>query len=659
MMPVAEPAACEDRRFAGGDVVAGRRKVAWRGAIGFLCIPAIWIAASSFAGIDGDARIYIARAMADLDPNGVGRDMMFAHDGQSGFSIFRVLAARLVGWLGPKDAALALAICNMAAWFTAMATLAGCYARGRARGVVLVCAAVLPATYGFYPLLQAREIVAVPRPLSEACVLLALVALCWDREILSLGLLAAAALMHPIMALPAAALVFIVLGLRDWRWFGVAALVIIAIVAAALAGVPFFARLGVVIDALWRSLLEERNPYLFITQWPVTSLAPLSVQITTVIMAGLMCEGRRRAILLVALLVGLGGVAGAWLFGDVLSLLLVVQAQPWRALWLIAVLAMPAFGLCVLDLPRRGPFGVLALGCLGLAWITFDLMPLTPVAAIMALALFLASKTRQVTLPPRVVPVVCGLLAILAACLKMKEIEGALVFIQSAPGPTDFVNPLWRLGFLPLVCILLALAWSRWPQWRYEPLVTSLVLAVFIGLIVTTWDRRDDAKRQIETGFHDPALVALTASAPGEVLWLTKDDEWYWLGRPEWNGFIQGAGTVFSRPLALAWRERTAFLIAQGLIDPGRLSAWRGPAKIIVPQLTPGALAALCVRPDAPAWVVAPLLDGKTLPAAIDGTIWHAPVVETLSGSIDDKPVWYAFDRYAVVPCRTVAQPRL
>ena len=78
-----------------------------------------------------------------------------------------------------------------------------------------------------------------------------------------------------------------------------------------------------------------------------------------------------------------------------------------------------------------------------------------------------------------------------------------------------------------------------------------------------------------------------------------------------------------------------------------------------MPQLTPGALAALCVRPDAPAWVVAPLLDGKTLPAAIDGTIWHAPVVETLSGSIDDKPVWYAFDRYAVVPCRTVAQPRL
>lgn len=632
-------------------------KVDRQAVIAALCIAAIWIAASRFNGIDGDARIYIARAMADLDPNGVGRDIMFAQDGQSSFSIFRLIAARVVGCFGPKDAALVLALVNMAVWFAAMAAFAAGFARARGRGVLLVCAAVLPAAYGFYPLFQAREIVAVPRPLSEACVLLAFAALCRGRTSLSLACVAAAALLHPIMALPGIAVIFIVLGLRDRRWFAVAAIIAVATIAAALAGMPFFARLRTVIDAPWRSLLEDRNPYLFVALWPAAGFAPLFVQVTTVAMAGLICEGRQRAILLAALFVGIAGVFAAWAFGDLVSLLLVVQAQPWRALWLIAVLAMPSLGICALELPRRGPLGVLALAFLGLAWITFDVMPLTPLAAIMALMVFLASRTRHIDLSPIVVRAVCGFVAVLAACLKWREVQGALLYIQSAPGPGDLAGSLWRLGFLPLACILLALAWSRWPRQRCEPFAAALALAAFIALIATTWDRRSDATRRIEADVHDSTLAALTASAPGEVLWLANDDEWYWLGRPEWNGIVQGAGTVFSRPLAMVWRERTTFLIAHGLLDKGRLRSWRGPATIIVPQLTVPALAALCVRPDAPAWVVAPLLAGQTLPGGIKSTIWHAPVVETIGGTIDDRPVWYAFDTYAVVACRGSAHP--
>ncbi|WP_158810899.1 hypothetical protein [Beijerinckia sp. L45] len=657
MTPVVEGADVPPRDATAADAPAAKGVAGRHAAIAIFCIPALWIAATTFIGIDGDARIYMGRAMADLDPGGVGRDIMFAQDGQAGFSIFRLVAARAVGWLGPKDAALVLAFCDMAAWFTAMVAFAGQFARGRARGVLVVCAAVLPVTYGFYPLLQAREIVAVPRPLSEACVLLALAALCRGRTALSLACLAAAALMHPIMALPGIAVVFLVLGLRDRRWLAAIAIGLIATIAAALAGVPFFARLGVVIDPPWRGLLDGRNPYLFVTHWPATSVAPLSVQCATVAVAALICQGRQRAIFMVALLVALSGVAVSWLLGDVLSLLLVVQAQPWRALWLIAVLAMPAFGLCALDLPRRGPLGTLALVFLGLAWITFDIMPLTPLAAIMALMLVLASRMRHTALSPVVVPAVSGIVAVLAVCLKWQEARGALSYIQSAPGPTDIVGPLWRLGLLPLVFIGLALAWHRWPRWRFEPFAASLVLATLIGLVATTWDRRSAATRRIEADVHDPTLVALTASVPGEVLWLANDDEWYWLGRPEWNGIIQGAGTVFSRPLAMTWRERTSFLVAQGLIDQGRLHAWRAPATIIVPTLTAPVLAALCVRQDAPAWVVAPLLAGQAIPAGIDGTIWHAPVAETLAGSVDDKPVWYAYDRYAVVPCRTGTRP--
>ena len=41
-----------------------------------------------YRGILQDPQIYIGRAVADLDPSGVGRDLMFVHDGQFGFSLF-------------------------------------------------------------------------------------------------------------------------------------------------------------------------------------------------------------------------------------------------------------------------------------------------------------------------------------------------------------------------------------------------------------------------------------------------------------------------------------------------------------------------------------------------------------------------------------------
>ena len=54
-----------------------------------------------YRGIIQDPQLYIARAVADLDPSGVGRDLMFVHDGQFGFSLFRFVARAMVALFGP------------------------------------------------------------------------------------------------------------------------------------------------------------------------------------------------------------------------------------------------------------------------------------------------------------------------------------------------------------------------------------------------------------------------------------------------------------------------------------------------------------------------------------------------------------------------------
>jgi uncharacterized membrane protein YqjE len=627
-------------------------------ALPLLCILAVVGAASSYGGIEGDARIYMARAIADLDSQGVGQDMMFTLDGQSAFSVFGVFAAKLVAMFGLGGTSLGLACLNLTVWMAAMAVFASRLASSnRALGLLIVCCAVLRCPYGFYPLMSAREIIAVPRPLSEAAILLALAMLCEGRTVVCFGLLAIAALVHPIMALPGVAVAIVVLGWQDRRWLIGAGIAVAVVLVMALAGLPLLARLTQVIDAPWRALLEDRNPYLFINLWPAISLAPLSLQATTVLIAAMLCEGKPRLVFLAALIVGASGMAAAWLLGDLMSLLLVVQIQPWRAMWLVSVLAMPGLGLCILRLPGYGQWGQVALAFLALAWITFDATWLTPCAALIAFVAFVVSQRQAPRLSAFFVPLVWAVVILASAIVMWGNAAFYILYFKSLPSfmPWNPIRAAWSLGLVPLVVVLLATAWVRWPACRYERAVAGATLVGLLALIATSWDSRSDAKKLVEANRHDAALVDLVASKPGEVLWLSRtsdgDVEWYWLGRPQWNTFTQAGGIVFSRPLAMRWRERADLLIALGMLDQSEMRPWRLPAAIVTPQLASSSVAQLCARPDAPAWIVAPLPSGNTLPPGLGGSIWHAPVKQAAGTVQDEKIIWRVFDRYAVVPC--------
>jgi hypothetical protein len=78
----------------------------------------VFLLSRPYQGILHDGYIYIGRALADLDPNGVGRDLMFVHDGQFGFSVFRFAATAFAALLGPALAAKALVLAAELARFS-------------------------------------------------------------------------------------------------------------------------------------------------------------------------------------------------------------------------------------------------------------------------------------------------------------------------------------------------------------------------------------------------------------------------------------------------------------------------------------------------------------------------------------------------------------
>ncbi len=253
-MPKAAPSKVQAPPAAVAPILAER-------PLGLICLPlialALWLSTHCYPGILGDAGVYIGRALADLDPNGVGRDMMFVHDGQSRFSLFPLLLDHLVASLGTSGTALLLALVSIAAWLAALAYFAERYVAKSFIAVVIIFVAVLPVNYGAPMRFGFSEVLAVARPFSEALVLAALAALAGRRTWLGLGFLLFASLVHPLMALPGWGVFALVLSREDWRWCAAFAGAALLFVAGAAAGLPVLHRLTIVMDPALKAICLE------------------------------------------------------------------------------------------------------------------------------------------------------------------------------------------------------------------------------------------------------------------------------------------------------------------------------------------------------------------------------------------------------------------
>ena len=91
---------------------------------------AFWFLRREYYGVWHDARIYMGRGLADLDPQGVGSDLFYRFDGQSSFSVFSKIVDVLIPVFGLAHSALLLSATSLLLWLAAMAALAGQLATG-------------------------------------------------------------------------------------------------------------------------------------------------------------------------------------------------------------------------------------------------------------------------------------------------------------------------------------------------------------------------------------------------------------------------------------------------------------------------------------------------------------------------------------------------
>jgi hypothetical protein len=619
---------------------------------GALIAFSVFLLSRPYRGIIQDAHIYMGRALADLDPNGVGRDLMFVHDGQFGFSLFRLAAAAMVWCFGLAAAAKTLAILAAFAWFFGVRAIARQFASGTTVWAAVIFVALLPNAYGApYPLGFA-ELTAIPRPFAEALVLAGLAAFAAHRDGVALMFIAAAALLHPIMALAGCAVVLAVLGWEDKRWFWFFAPAGALLILAGWLGVPLLDRLFMAVDPALRSLHESRSPFLFPSLWPLESFPPLLVQATSIAIAAHGQNGRRRVILAAIIAVGLAGIAMPAIFGDWLSSLLFLQAQLWRMAWLMAAVGALAFGICAVDLWRAGASARIVLALLVLCWSFNTQGAVAGPAAILALLLYFRAARFAPWFTPR--PVAYSWIFTLGVSIlwQLRLYAYLWHFAMAAPAGYGNLQMVLIRGFLvlPLCAITIYFAVAK-P--RVSPFLQGAAVVVLLTATLALWDHRSPAQHMMEESFPPPEMMRLLGQRQGEVLWIDGlSESWFILGRPQWATPLQGIPIIFSSTLAAEWRRRMQLLMDLRLADQKSFAPWSAPASADRARLSRDGVRRLRAWDDAPVWIIAPLEQGIAAPSGIEMKVWTLPQPQFQMTKADDDYIWRQIGAFGVIPCR-------
>ena len=631
-------------------------------------LTAAFLLTRPYGGIDGDARLYIGSALAALDPDGIGQDLMFRRDGQFGFSAHPALLTGLVRALGPSTAAMIASAAGAVAWLAGAGALARGLAdkHGRAAAFAAAgCMIVLPAQYGAFGAFSYGEISAVPRPLAEGAVMGALAALLAGRAGCATILMAAGAAIHPLIALPGLVAALLMLALKDRRWLMVAAGVLVTALTAGAAGLPVADRLVAPIDPAWLAVLKQRSAPLFVSQWPPDAWGRLIVHLVTALIAATAMAGPRRRIFLAVAAAGVAGFAVSAVFGDRWPMLLVVQVQAWRALWLLAVFAAAGLALAGGVLARSGAQERVVLALIAAGWMLVDAPAIAAPVMAAALGLRLMHQSGR---SPIISPLVERTVFVATALLAVIWLSQRLVHLAAffAAAHRAGAHPGWpyvlaaEAHVLPLVVLAIALAGGAWKLSRRSLTASAILAAGAAAAALALWDGRLPGRRMIDTSGRPAALAAALGPRPGPILWVGGDTEaWLLAGRANWANRMQAGGAVFSRDLALDWQARVQALVAAGLAAPADLAPFTvGVGEHPLLRPSPEGVRSLCVRQDGPVAIVIPEATAASTPPGAPPRIWRAPVSSERLSAEGGRFVWRPVRSFTVIRCSEVSAPR-
>lgn len=541
----------------------GRIEDRWLVSLCLLAAILLFVLLHPYRGLIHDARLYTLQALGHFAPDLYAGDIFLRLGSQDDFTFFSPVYAALIGWMGIEPAASVLTLAALLLFVTAVWMFARNLMPAVQAGMVLVLLFLIPAHYGSGRVFHYLEGFVTPRQLAAALTLLALVLHVRGKEMYALVTGLSAMAIHPLIALPGLVLALV------FRWglpvltrfwpaalFGAAGLCI-----AAFSGLIPMDRWQ--FDPEWHAIVTTRG-YLTLTQWSSEDWSRVLAIGATLGIGALTLEGTLRQLALAALITAAALMLGA-LAGSELRLVLIMQAQLWRVLWLATVMAIILMPPLFSQGWRSGSVPRCGLLLLAAAWASPH-GTLTFIAAPLSLLLF-GFRSYPIS-PSRERLLVAGSIALILIAVvhgistSWLAWNENLATVDALPPVLQKITLLGDNGVIP--ALVITLAWTLVRVFQAPAVRCGLVvvgLAALAGLLVPAsraWAAVEYRQSRLD------AFEAWKARIPvgAEVLWVDSRPEraamntWMLLQRPNYLSETQAPNALFSRPAAMEMNRR-------------------------------------------------------------------------------------------------------
>jgi hypothetical protein len=524
----------------------------------------LWLISHRYHGLDQDARIYAAQALANINP-ALQNDLYLQNTSQDHYTFFSPFYAEVIRLVGLKDAARFLTILFMA-WFLAAAWFLASSLVDRDEAWLAVGTLILTVgAYGSYRVFHFSEDYLTARLPAEALIATAIAVHFRGRSFLAPLIAVGALFVHPLMALPGLLLlIFLAVAPRAGVALALTGIASVSAITLAVVTIRRFQELLPLVDTAWLQIVRERSQFLFLQLWSLrdwgVNVRPFASLALSVIV---LPDARVRRLCGAAALVGASGLAVAGLTSLLGPVALLMQGQAWRWVWVTvyvsAILMIPT----AIRLWRDEKCGPLCAILLIISWTisAFD----APLLAVVALAVFLlraripdgaAKYSRWAT--------VAVSLAILYWVVTNVAMTAASPLGASAQTPFLQRDGSITTLRLPLVAILL-IAWQGLRIWKsvWVPTAVAASLLTACALLPLSYNKIEAVGSASEISeFADwrrvipPTSNVYVASGHDAATFA-----WFTLSRPSYLSLDQSAGVIFSRATALEVQRRSQVLL--------------------------------------------------------------------------------------------------
>ena len=542
-----------------GVVLAARQETAFtrdeilRGFTWFAVITAVFLLARPYAGIIHDNILYVAQALARLNPDIYRGDVYFQWGSQDRYTFFSPIYSALILHLGLGPANLTLVLVSLGLFLAASFALVRVLVPPGLRGLAMVFIACSNGLYGGLSSLRMAEAFVTPRPLVQAATLFAVLLLVSGRRNWSLAVLAASALLHPLFAFAGMLYWWLYHVIQDRRWWWLLALGVIPTVAG-LAGLAPFTQLFQNFDSMWLDAIFRENPMLFVAKWKHVDWGLVVFDLVILLMGTYLAEGVAQRAMRAAIVTAFAALGITAIGVDLLQNVLLTNVQIWRALWIVHWMALAALPFVAARLWSEGATGQLLAGLAVFGFVARGL-PVSLAVSLLTAALF--CYRRRFAPRKRLVRVAVCVLAgggFVNWLADVSWIRNDTLYGSINP-IVDFIVRALSMP-LPLLVVAVALTWFGLAR-RRDPRLAALIAAGLLAIAVVVWDRRTPLNVYAESAGLGSHPFSRIVAPDQQVLWqwdLTT--VWVLMQRKSYFSTYQHAGQMFSRETAMELLRR-------------------------------------------------------------------------------------------------------